>query len=279
MTTLGKYKTLIGDTPREPVPTNRDIPFVSVPGDPFLGTKRTQSVLKALRRDRGLTLELLSQLADVSPSYLSRLENGTRRLNTDIIDRLSAALGCDPSELLNICAPSPRVGQSMAPSGRMARGGGGSDVYGLRGDGQSEAPAFKRDFPVFTISTDLGAFPSAQARPSVVDFSTPADWVVRPHGFAGVQKAFGLYVVDEGYAPRYMSGETLYVHPSKALMHRCSVFVLLQTGQVFVRQFHGWSEKSLRLSHLNAHPSEENIVDIPKEDLKAVHKIVGCFEG
>jgi DNA-binding Xre family transcriptional regulator len=278
MTTIGKYKKLATETPYGQIVANREVPFspLSAAGEALAGGKRKQSILKKLRRERGLTLELLSQLAEVSPSYLSRLENGTRRLNTDIIDRLSAALGCEPSELLNICA-TPGRSQGMTGSawgGRSATGEG----YALRGENHGEYPGLQKDLPVFTISTDLGTFPGAETRPSVIDFSAPADWVIRPHHFIGVPKAFGLYVVDEGYSPRYMSGDILYVHPSKALMHRCSVLVLLKTDQVFVKQFHGWSEDSLRLSTFKASNQEEDIVCIPKEDLKAVHKIVGSFE-
>ena len=56
--------------------------------------------LKYLRKRSGYTLETLSEITSISISYLSRLESGSRRLNTDLIKRLSHAFGCTPSELL-----------------------------------------------------------------------------------------------------------------------------------------------------------------------------------
>ena len=56
--------------------------------------------LKYLRKKNGYTLETLSEITNVSISYLSRLESGTRRLNTDLIRRLSHAFRCSPAELL-----------------------------------------------------------------------------------------------------------------------------------------------------------------------------------
>ena len=56
--------------------------------------------LKFLRKKDGYTLETLSQVTNVSISYLSRLESGSRRLNTDLIRRLAHAFRCSPAELL-----------------------------------------------------------------------------------------------------------------------------------------------------------------------------------
>lgn len=56
--------------------------------------------LKYLRKRNGYTLEMLSDITSISVSYLSRLESGSRRLNTDLIKRLSHAFNCDPAELL-----------------------------------------------------------------------------------------------------------------------------------------------------------------------------------
>ena len=56
--------------------------------------------LKFLRKKNGYTLETLSQVTNVSISYLSRLESGSRRLNTDLIRRLAHAFRCSPAESL-----------------------------------------------------------------------------------------------------------------------------------------------------------------------------------
>lgn len=70
-------------------------------GSEFLKkTNPPMSNLRTLRKTKGFTLEHLSQLAAISPSYLSRLEAGDRRLNTDLIQKLSSVLHCPPAQLL-----------------------------------------------------------------------------------------------------------------------------------------------------------------------------------
>ena len=65
--------------------------------------------LKYLRKRSGYTLESLADVTNISISYLSRLESGARRLNTDLIRRLSHAFSCDPAELLNETTHESRV--------------------------------------------------------------------------------------------------------------------------------------------------------------------------
>lgn len=57
--------------------------------------------LKELREAKGLTQLSLSFSAQVSPHYLSDLENGRRNPSFVILRRLSSALGIRLSELLD----------------------------------------------------------------------------------------------------------------------------------------------------------------------------------
>ena len=107
----------------------------------------------------------------------------------------------------------------------------------------------------------------------------PADWALRPPQFLGISKAFGLYVGDEGYAPRYMSGDTLLVHPSRPLLPRCSVVVVSKDDSVLVRQFHGWAPDAILLSLFGPQETPQEMISIPKEELKAVYKIIGTIEA
>lgn len=59
-----------------------------------------QSSLRDQRLKRGLSLVELSRLTGLSASYLSRLESGSRRLNSDIIKTISETLLCEPADLL-----------------------------------------------------------------------------------------------------------------------------------------------------------------------------------
>lgn len=59
------------------------------------------SKIRTLRKRKGLTLEDLSGITGISVSYLSRIEAKSRRLNSDTLGRISAALDCHPAELLD----------------------------------------------------------------------------------------------------------------------------------------------------------------------------------
>jgi len=71
---------------------------------------RVRRRLRALRTERGLTLQQVAERAHIDISTLSRLEAGKRRLALDHIPALSAALGVSADELLASSAPDdPRV--------------------------------------------------------------------------------------------------------------------------------------------------------------------------
>jgi transcriptional regulator with XRE-family HTH domain len=58
--------------------------------------------IQELRQAKGLTLEQLADLTELSPGYLSRLESGKRNLSTKIMPRIAKALGVKPAELIDL---------------------------------------------------------------------------------------------------------------------------------------------------------------------------------
>lgn len=59
------------------------------------------TTLKVIRRLRGMTLVELSEKSGLDPSYLSLLEHGDRRINTDLINPIANALKIEASILLD----------------------------------------------------------------------------------------------------------------------------------------------------------------------------------
>lgn len=57
--------------------------------------------IRQLRQARGLTLEALAQLVGTTPSQISRLEIGERRLTDDWMSRVSKALKVDWIDLIH----------------------------------------------------------------------------------------------------------------------------------------------------------------------------------
>ena len=94
--------------------------------------------LRALREQRGLSLDAVAEAAGMSPSTLSRLETGKRRLAVDHLTPLARALGTSVDALLaEEKPPDPRVrrrsrtvnGTRVVPLSR--EGGSGPRAYHL----------------------------------------------------------------------------------------------------------------------------------------------------
>lgn len=61
-----------------------------------------------LRRSLGLSIRGLAKRADVSPAYLSRIEQGDANPTVAILGRIAAALGVAVDELLDASSPPHR---------------------------------------------------------------------------------------------------------------------------------------------------------------------------
>lgn len=73
--------------------------------------------LRELRRGRGMSQVELAEKAHITPSYVTRLENGSTAPNLDTLSRLATALGVALTELLPITAPADPV-QSLREQAR-----------------------------------------------------------------------------------------------------------------------------------------------------------------
>ena len=62
----------------------------------------TGRLIAEMRRQRGMTQEVLSGLAGVARSHLAEIENGSVRANVDTLWRVSEALGMRLSELIRM---------------------------------------------------------------------------------------------------------------------------------------------------------------------------------
>ena len=59
-------------------------------------------VIKKLRRERGLSQEVLSGLAGIGRSHLAMIENGAKNANADTLWQIAEALGIKLSELIRM---------------------------------------------------------------------------------------------------------------------------------------------------------------------------------
>jgi transcriptional regulator with XRE-family HTH domain len=102
---------------------------------------RIRRRLRALREERGLSLEAVAQAAGMAPSTLSRLETGNRRLAVDHLGPLARALGTSVDALL---APQPRADPRVR---RRARTVNGMRVLPLSREGGNGPRAYHLTLP------------------------------------------------------------------------------------------------------------------------------------
>lgn len=95
--------------------------------------KKLPNRIRELRKAKGLSLERLAELSEVSISYLGRIETGERRMNSDSLAAIAKALGVPPAALilpdsqpnadpLPIEAPADRASPSIKIIGEVAAG-------------------------------------------------------------------------------------------------------------------------------------------------------------
>jgi len=102
---------------------------------------RIRARLRALREERGLSLDAVAQATGMAPSTLSRLETGKRRLAVDHLAPLAAALGTTADALL---APEPEGDPRVR---RRARTVGGMRVLPLTRESSGGPHAYHLTLP------------------------------------------------------------------------------------------------------------------------------------
>jgi transcriptional regulator with XRE-family HTH domain len=113
--------------------------------------ERIRQRLRALREERGLSLDAVAKAAGMAPSTLSRLETGKRRLAIDHLAPLAHALGTTVDGLL---APAPHEDPRVR---RRARTVDGMRVVPLSREGTSGPHAYHLTLPERRGEPDLRA--------------------------------------------------------------------------------------------------------------------------
>lgn len=215
--------------------------------------------LKYLRKKNGYTLEMLSEITNISISYLSRLESGSRRLNTDLIKRLSHAFSCDPAELLQEVSHDSRVVTSIEFN-RKKR----NDLM-MRDNG----------IPLYCIAAD-------EKDPSKLTIKIGAivEWRHRPTELEGRAEVFAIKA-DGYFKPHFSESSILYLEASKNLPPESTV-VILDRGEILIKKIWSVTPTTLELCNINeidslkaGNISKNQLLEINRESLDATYKVVG----
>jgi transcriptional regulator with XRE-family HTH domain len=62
--------------------------------------RRLGENLRALRKTKGLSQEAFADVLGIHRTYMGGLERGERNITLKTVERIAAALGADPAELL-----------------------------------------------------------------------------------------------------------------------------------------------------------------------------------
>lgn len=102
------------------------------------------------------------------------------------------------------------------------------------------------------------------------------DYVACPPSLANVSNAYAVYIDGESMFPRYKSGETVYVHPTKPARRGDDVIIQIKPASEdvpplgYVKEFVGWTTTELVLKQYN--PAIE--VRFARDTVVSVHPIV-----
>jgi phage repressor protein C with HTH and peptisase S24 domain len=88
-------------------------------------------------------------------------------------------------------------------------------------------------------------------------------------------KAFGLCIADEGYAPKYDTGDVLFVHPTRPLAAGCITLVVCTDGRTLLRRFSGWRQSACALRSLIEPNATEELLE--REEIRSLHRVIGTL--
>lgn len=214
--------------------------------------------LKYLRKKSGYTLDALSQITSISISYLSRLESGSRRLNTDLIKRLSKAFGCDPAELLQ---ESPAENRVITP---------------IEFTRRRRMDLICRDgmMPLYFITRD-----EEDPEKLTIKITAPSEWKVRPTELLNRDRVFALRA-EEYFLPYFGKTSTLYLEPAEALVPESTV-VLLSCGKITIKKVWSVTPTALELcdmadiEKMKSGETVGSLVTVERSAIDFIYKVVG----
>lgn len=228
------------------------------------GKNVPMSHLKYLRKKCGYTLETLSEVTSISISYLSRLESGSRRLNTDLIKRLSRAFRCSISELLQETSHDDNLVTSLN--------------FGKKGRGHiANKDAM---IPLYKIIQNMEGH-------LILVICSSNEWKQRPLEFLGRDKVFAVEA-EEFFKPHFSSSSTLYLEQSDTFSPE-STIVILDHGDVLIKRVWSVTPKIMQFCSLpdleklkRGENPEGLLTEVSRDAFDTIYKVVGysdfCLE-
>ncbi len=220
-------------------------------------------LMKPGKTQRGLAAAL-----GVDPSAISRLLTGARQLRAAELPVVAAYLESQiPSDFTPDLARESGPSTAAAPAMPVPTPGPTS------GTGN-------RDLPV--MGTAVGGSAGESGGMFLMNGEIH-DYIERPPSLRGVASAYAVYVADTSMVPRYFPGETLHVHPGRAVVRGDDTFVVVQLRpdtegeppRALIKQFSRLTADTLYLKQFN--PATELV--FPLEQVESLHLVIWAGRG
>lgn len=214
--------------------------------------------LRRVRRERGLTLEQLAELANTSNQQLSKLERGSARMTLDWVVRLARALDVDPSDLSDsepmTAMPMARATAAGVPTGLSAFASPRPSDRSLPVLGHAEGGAGKLQLPVD---------------------ERPVDWTFRPPQLEHVPTAYAIIITGQSMEPAYDEGDTLWIHPGLPVPAGHDALIVMNDDAALVKRVVRKTDTHLVVRQFGDSPRE--LPPIPLRDIRSIHRVVGAW--
>ena len=238
--------------------------------------------LRTIRKNRGFTLELLSEQTGLSVSYISRLEAGSRRMNLDILTSVSKVLQCEISDILygntSHIVSFQDLGRqySSVLTGKEVSYKPALDTFGPRKNKKiletAASNSFRasiKDLPLYGAKVPT---PGQKAEEGIFDFSQPREMILRGTELADVKDGFALQVPDNSLMPKYGAGDILFIHPTKTPMYKTPIIIILENDHIISGLFQDWIDGGVSI--FNFKGTELVSKTILSVDMKSMHRVV-----
>lgn len=211
----------------------------------------------------GKTQRGLAMALGLDPSAVSRLLTGARQLRAAELPVVAAYLESEAPFPAGVTAP-PATPPTMPPGAPARPNAPAAPWAGLR------------DLPVMgtVVAGSDGMF---------VMNGQVHDYIERPPSLQGVTSAYAVYVADTSMVPRYFPGETLHVHPGRAITPGDDTFVVVQikpeadgeAPRALVKRYLRQTPDTLVLEQFN--PQRELV--FPMDQVESIHLIIWSGRG
>lgn len=205
-----------------------------------------EKIKQILQATPGLTQRGLAEAMGLDPAAVNRMLYGRRGIMAEEIPVIEAYLG----------QRLQAAGGGMMPMQPQSLPRGLAEA-GPQAPLSAAASAAMPVIPVY-------AFGDAQRL-------APLDYVARHPLQAGIADAFAYYIPDDALAPRYFTGEIVYVHPTRPPAAARDCLVLHADGAVTLARLVAQTETKIRVQSFA--PAKEK--DIPRKNIAALYSVVG----